>query len=168
MAKRTRIVNDPSDLVPLLLSFGSKTHKKVFDAITTEWKTQSELEEIVGVDVERSLDVLRRSGLIESKWRMPEPGKKPEKEYHSSYTSVRASFQTSVEDLANLIMITFLSDDEIRDVVDAVVEEVEKGNNSINNLARTQELDNMFLRGIIKRSRRLTVKGQRVELAEEE
>lgn len=164
MSKRTRIVNDPADLVPLLHSFGSAFHKKVFDEVSAGWKTRRELEEAVGADVGRSLDVLRRAGLIESRWRMPEPGKPPEKEFRSSYTSIRANFQTSVQDLANLIMITFLSEDQLRDIVDDIVEQVHKGNNSIASIARSQGLDPVFLRGIVKRSQRLTVRGQRVEV----
>ncbi len=80
MGKRTRIINEPSDIVPLLRAFGSETHKKVFDALQKDWKTEEELEKEVGLKVADSLDVLKKSGMVESKWRMPQPGKKPEKE----------------------------------------------------------------------------------------
>ena len=46
--KRTRIINDPSDLVPLLQAFGSDVHKKIFDELSREWRTERELSEIVG------------------------------------------------------------------------------------------------------------------------
>ena len=164
MGKRTRIINEPSDIVPLLRAFGSETHKKVFDALQKEWKTDEELEKEVGFKVAESLDVLKKSGLVESKWRMPQPGRKPEKEYHSSYSRVAVNFQCSVEDLSDLIMITFKSDNEIRRYLDVIEKEVVGGNQSMNGLQRVVDKSIMFIRGVAKRSPILTVKGQRIEL----
>lgn len=167
MGKRTRIINEPSDIVPLLRAFGSEVHKKVFDALQKDWKTEEELEKEVGLKVAESLDVLKKSGMVESKWRMPQPGKKPEKEYHSSYSRVAVNFQCSVEDLSDLIMITFKSDSEIRGYLDVIEKEVVEGNQSMNGLQRVVDKSIMFIRGVAKRSPILTVKGQRIELVGE-
>ena len=77
--KRTRIINDPSDLVPLLQAFGSNVHKKIFDELSRDWHTERELTLLVGdeASVHRSVALLRKSGLIETKWRVPEPGLSP-------------------------------------------------------------------------------------------
>lgn len=167
MGKRTRIINEPSDIVPLLRAFGSEIHKKVFDALQKDWKTEEELEKEVGLKVVDSLDVLKKSGMVESKWRMPQPGKKPEKEYHSSYARVSVNFQCTVEDLSDLIMITFKSDSEIRTYLDVIEKEVVGGNQSMNGLQRVVDRSIMFIRGVAKRSPILTVKGQRIELVGE-
>ncbi|MCZ7372684.1 MAG: ArsR family transcriptional regulator [Candidatus Methanoperedens sp.] len=167
MGKRTRIINEPSDVVPLLRAFGSETHKKVFDYLQKDWKTEDEIEQDLGLKVSDSLDVLKKSGLVESKWRMPQPGKKPEKEYHSSYSRVQVNFQCSIEDLADLIMITFKSDKEIRTYLDVIEKEVVGGNQSMNGLQRVIDKSIMFIRGVARRSAILTVKGQRIELAGE-
>ncbi len=167
MGKRTRIINEPSDIVPLLRAFGSDIHKKVFDYLQKDWKTEDEIEKDLGFKVMESLDILKKSGLVESKWRMPQPGRKPEKEYHSSYSRVQVNFQCSIEDLADLIMITFKSDSEIRSYVDIIEKEVVAGNQSMNGLQRVVDKSIMFIRGIARRSPILTVKGQRIELAGE-
>ncbi|MCZ7362174.1 MAG: ArsR family transcriptional regulator [Candidatus Methanoperedens sp.] len=167
MGKRTRIINEPSDVVPLLRAFGSETHKKVFDYLQKDWKTEDEIEQDLGLKVSDSLDVLKKSGLVESKWRMPQPGKKPEKEYHSSYSRVQVNFQCSIEDLADLIMITFKNDNEIRKYLDVIEKEVVAGNQSMNGLQRVIDRSIMFIRGVARRSAILTVKGQRIELAGE-
>jgi predicted DNA-binding ArsR family transcriptional regulator len=167
MGKRTRIINEPSDLVPLLRAFGSENHKKVFDALQKDWKTGEEIEKEVGFNVQESLDVLKKSGLVESKWRMPQPGKKPEKEYHSSYSRVQVNFQCTVEDLGDLITITFKSDSDIRKYLDTIEREVTGGNQSMNGLQRVVDKSIMFIRGVAKRSPILTVKGQRIELVGE-
>ena len=167
MGKRTRIVNEPSDLVPLLRAFGSDSHKKIFDSLQKDWKTEEEIEKEVGFPAKESLDLLKKSGLVESKWRMPEAGKKPEKEFHSSYSRVHLNFQCSVEDISDLIMITFKSDGEIRPYIDMIEREVLNSNQSMNGLQRVVDKSIMFIRGVARRSSILAVKGQRIELAGE-
>src|SRR5660398_197762 len=50
MNNRTRIVNDPADLVPLLQVFKSDSHKRVFSSLLNGWKTENELGEILQED----------------------------------------------------------------------------------------------------------------------
>jgi predicted DNA-binding ArsR family transcriptional regulator len=168
--KRTRIINDPSDLVPLLQAFGSDVHKKVFDELSLDWHTERELAALVGDEglVRRSVALLRKSGLVETKWRVPEPGGSPEKEYHSTYSRVQANFGTSMEDLAELIHLTFMSDEELRGVTEKLYQQVNGGNRSLSNLSREMGLSQVFIRGVAKRTESLTVRGQRIELYEEE
>lgn len=163
MSKRTRIINDPSDLVPLLRTFGTETHKRVFDLLLNKWLTENELMEKLNLDVNESLDVLRKSGLIESKWRMPEPGMTPEKEYHTSYSKIQVNFQCSIEDLCDLLMITFSRDDDLRNMISQIETEVASGNQSMIGLSRVIEASPLFLRAVARRSNNLIVKGQRIE-----
>jgi predicted DNA-binding ArsR family transcriptional regulator len=169
MGKRTRIINDPSDLVPLLQAFGSDVHKRIFDELCKEWYTEKELSEIVGNGngVERSLELLRKSGLVETKWKMPEPGESPAKEYHSSYSRIQANFQCTMEDLSELINLTFMSEDELRNVAESIRDYVANGNTSLSNLSRELEMSQTFIRGVAKRAEGLAVRGQRIELADE-
>jgi predicted DNA-binding ArsR family transcriptional regulator len=164
MGKRTRIINEPSDIVPLLRAFGSDIHKKVFDCLQDGWKTEKEIEKEVGFKPHESLDVLKKSGFVESKWRMPQPGKTPEKEYHSSYSRVQVNFQCSVEDLSDMIMVTFKSDNELRNYLDVIEREVRSGNQSMNGLQRVVDKSMMFIRAVARRSPILAVKGQRIEM----
>ncbi len=163
--KRTRIINDPSDLVPLLQAFGSDVHKKIFDELSREWHTERELTALIGdeASVHRSVALLRKSGLIETKWRVPQPGESPEKEYHSTYSRVQANFQATMEDLSELISLTFMSDEELRTVIGKLQKMVNGGNNSLSNLSRELGLSQIFIRGVAKRAEGLAVRGQRIE-----
>ncbi|HOT07571.1 MAG: ArsR transcriptional regulator [Methanosaeta sp. PtaB.Bin039] len=167
--KRTRIINDPSDLVPLLQAFGSEVHKKVFDELCKDWRTEAELAELIGDDqmVSRSVDMLRKSGLVETKWRVPQPGQSPEKEYHSTYSRVQANFWATMEDLSELIRLTFMSEEDLRGITASLRKQVEAGNTSLSNLSRELGLSQVFIRGVAKRAHGLNVRGQRVELSED-
>lgn len=166
MGKRTKLVNDPSDLVLLLRTFGSGVHKEVFDKLCEGWYTEEELADAASADIKSSIEMLRKGGLIESQWRMPEPGKTPDKEYTTSYSKLHANFQCSLKDLSDLIMITFKSDSELADMIAAIEKEVEGGNRSMAGLSRALDMSAAFIRGVARRSHRLIVKGQRLELAD--
>ena len=162
--KRTKIINDPADLVPLLQVFNSKLHSQVFNEISSGWKTEKELEEVTGKDVMKSLDALKQGGLIESRWRMPEPGESPVLEYRTSYNEVRANFQCSMKELSELIMIAFSMDETLRKLADEIEKEIDNGNASLVNLARIFDKSPTFLKGVAKRSNNIVVKGQRFEI----
>jgi predicted DNA-binding ArsR family transcriptional regulator len=153
----------------MLQAFGSETHKKVFDELSKDWKTERELVQTIGDEpgVSQSVELLRKSGLVETKWRVPDPGKSPEKEYHSTYSRVQANFWASMEDLSELIRLTFMSEEELRDVTSRLRHQVNEGNTSLSNLARELGLSQIFIRGVAKRAMGLNVRGQRVELSED-
>lgn len=165
--KRTKIINDPADLVPLLQVFSSKLHSQVFNEIAAGWKTEEELRESAAVDVGKSLDALKQGGLIESRWRMPAPGEQPVLEYRTSYNEVRANFQCSMEELSELIMIAFSMDEGLRKMAESIEKEIEGGNASLVNLSRIFDRSPTYLKGVAKRSRNIVVKGQRLEIARE-
>ncbi len=168
--KRTRIINDPSDLVPLLQAFGSDIHKNVFDELNKGWRTERELILQLGDErsVHRSIGLLRKSGLVETKWKMPEPGMSPEKEYHSTYSRIQANFGASMEDLSEIIRLTFMSEEELRSVIEKILKIVKQGDTSLSNLSRELGLSQIFIKGVAKRAEGLTVRGQRIELYDEE
>ncbi|MFP4655038.1 MAG: ArsR family transcriptional regulator [Methanohalobium sp.] len=167
MGKRTRIINDPSELVPLLKTFGSSKHKQVYDALSKMWMSERQLEEYMGEDVTTSIDILKKGGLIESQWQMPEPGKKPEKEYHSAYSKVQSNFQCSLDDLSEIIMLAFQPYEEVKDTIEELEELVKQGNNSLNNLARSLNKSPLYLRALARRSDKLSVMGQRLRAKED-
>ncbi|MDD2665819.1 MAG: ArsR family transcriptional regulator [Methanocellales archaeon] len=167
MPKRTRIVNDPADLVPLIQAFGSDLHKKVFNAFSSDWMTKEELEKAVGADVSESLKILQKGGLIQSRWRMPEDAGVPEKEFQASYSDVRANFQCGLDELSNLIRIASSDDEEFLEIVFKIEEEIKMGNTSTVGLCRALNQNACFIRGVAKRSNKLTVRGQKLLLAEE-
>lgn len=162
-AKRTRIVNDPSDLVPLLQSFGSQRHRKLFELLAGGWKSEEELEKTAGPEFKRSLDVLRRGGLLESKWRPPETGKTPDREYHSSYTTIRANFQCSLDDVADLVQVLLLRDEEVEQTATRVLNEIKDGPKSLSTVCRDLSMNPTFVKGLAHRSSRFVIKGHRVE-----
>jgi predicted DNA-binding ArsR family transcriptional regulator len=127
---------------------------------------KTELDEFMGTDSGRSLQILKKAGLLESQWRVPEAGQKPSKEFHTSYSKVQVNFQCSFEDLSDIIMLTFKPYEEVKDAIEELEKLVGEGNNSMSNLTRTLNKNPFYICSVARRSEHLSVMGQRLKLIE--
>ena len=161
MTGHIRIVNDPVEMVPLLLTFNNPKFKQMYELLNKNWMTEEELcEQCDSVCVSPCLSILRKGNLIEEQWRMPKPGDKPCKEYRTTYGTFRANFQCSMIDLADLIYIALSADDGLRTLVSNVEDELKTGNTSIADIGRKVGVSPLFVRALSKRIPNLDVKGQ--------
>jgi predicted DNA-binding ArsR family transcriptional regulator len=156
-----RIVNDPVELVPLLITFNNAAFKKCYDLLNRSWMTEAELAREVGPDgVDNCLLVLKKGNLIEEQWRVPGPGQKPVKEFRATYGKFRANFQCNFSDLSDLLYLAISNDESLRSTVEQIETELRNGNNSINDIARKFGVSPVFIKGLAKRIPHLDVKGQ--------
>jgi len=156
-----RIVNDPVELVPLLMTFNDPSFKKVYELLNKSWLTEDEIRAHVDSDrVPLCLQILKKGNLVEEQWRMPKPGAKPQKEFRATYNKFRANFQCNLSDLSDILYISLSNDENLRNVVEQIEAELGKGKNSINDLSRKFSVSPIFIKGLAKRITYLDVKGQ--------
>jgi len=156
-----RIVNDPVELVPLLMTFNDTSFKKVYELLSKSWMTEEELQAQVGNDcLPVCLQILKKGNLVEEQWRMPKPGDKPQREFRATYNKFRANFQCNLQDLSDILYISLSNDETLRGIVEQLEGEIGQGLNSINDLSRKFSVSPVFIRGLAKRIPELDVKGQ--------
>ena len=161
MPGHIRIVNDPIELVPLLMTFNDPAFKKVYELLNKSWMTENEIQSYIDSDsVALCLQVLKKGNLVEEQWRMPKPGAKPEKEFRATYNKFRANFQCNLSDLSDILYIALSNDENLRDVVEKIEGELARGNSSINDLSRKFSVSPVFIKGLAKRITHMDVKGQ--------
>ncbi len=161
MPGHIRIVNDPVELVPLLMTFNDSMYKKVYELLNKSWMTEDEIRSQVQEEsVSVCLQILKKGNLVEEQWRMPKPGKKPEKEFRATYNKFRANFQCNLSDLSDILYLSLSNDENLREVVENIEDELEKGNSSINDLSRKFSVSPVFVKGLAKRIPHMDVKGQ--------
>ncbi|RLI82356.1 MAG: ArsR family transcriptional regulator [Archaeoglobales archaeon] len=166
--RRAKLVNDVVDLVPIMHMFSTTTYKRVYSALLNGWYTIQELREMFGDGVEEALKILKSAGMLEVRWRMPkDPAGIPEKEYHVTYTHLNASFYVSLIEFNKVLDIIFMPEDEFEDVVRKIVDEIRAGRMSVQHISRELKLDPIVVRAIAKRSLRLNLKGNIVEISKE-
>lgn len=169
MVRRAKLVNDIVELVPILQLFSTNLYKNVYETLLSEWLTFNELKERFGEGVEEALKILKHAGMLEVKWRMPsDPAGKPEKEYHVSYTHISANFYSPLKDLNKILEVVFMPDDEFEELVQKIINEVKAGRMSVQHISKSLGLDPIIIRAVAKKSLKLHLKGQLVELAKEE
>jgi len=155
------IVNDPVVLVPLLMTFNDPMYKKVYELLNKSWMTEEEIRvQVQDNNVPVCLQILKKGNLVEEQWRMPKPGKKPEKEFRATYNKFRANFQCNLSDLSDILYLSLSNDENLRGVVENIEEELGKGNSSINDLSRKFSVSPVFVKGLAKRIPHMDVKGQ--------
>lgn len=161
MTGHIRIVNDPVELVPLLLTFNNPKFKQLYELLNKNWMTEEELaERCESSCVSSCLSILRKGNLIEEQWRMPKPGQKPSKEFRTTYGTFRANFQCSMDDLADLIYISLSTSENLQTLASGVEDELKTGNTSIADIARKFEVSPLVIKALSKRIPNLDVKGQ--------
>ncbi|MDN7024538.1 ArsR family transcriptional regulator [Methanoculleus sp. FWC-SCC1] len=168
MTGHIKILNDPVELVPLLMTFNNAQYKKIYELLNKSWMTEEELSDQVDdvACVGECLKILKKGNLIEEQWRMPEPGQKPMREFRTTYSKFRANFQCSMNDIGDLLHIAISNDEHLRSVVDLLEAEIIAGNTSIGDLSRKHGVSPIFVKGLAKRIPYLDVKGQGMVLLE--
>ena len=161
MTGHIKILNDPVELVPLLITFNNADYKRIYELLNKTWLTEEELGAHADISmVIECLSILRKGNLVEEQWRMPKPGEKPAKEYRATYSKFRASFQCSMGDIGDLLHIAVSNDAGLRSIVDSVEQEIVAGTTSIGDISRKYGVSPIFIRGLAKRIPGLDVKGQ--------
>ena len=161
MTGHIKILNDPVELVPLLITFNNADYKRIYELLNKAWLTEQDLEAYAGIStVTECLSILKKGNLIEEQWRMPKPGEKPTKEYRATYSKFRANFQCSMGDIGDLLHIAISNDESLRTIVDSVQQEIVAGTTSIGDISRKYGVSPIFIKGLAKRIPGLDVKGQ--------
>ena len=143
------------------MTFNDTSFKKVYELLNKSWMTEEEIATQVGGDnVPLCLQILKKGNLVEEQWRMPKPGAKPQREFRATYNKFRANFQCNLSDLSDILYISLSNDENLREVVEKIEEELGRGNSSINDLSRKFSVSPVFVKGLAKRIPHLDVKGQ--------
>jgi len=158
---RTKVVNDSTDLVPLLRAFDNTTKKQVFNELLGEWKPLSEILEKYGEDGEEALEYFDKMKLVETKWTTPEEGIKgrPQKKYRSYYSAFNINISCPVNEISEIFTVASLNNADFADLETRIFDFVGEDGKFGNMVAENFNLSNLALKGLVKRSNKFCYKG---------
>jgi len=158
---RTKVVNDSTDLVPLLRAFDNKTKKEVFNELLLNWKPLSEILEKYGVEGEDALEYFDKMKLVETKWTTPEDGigGRPQKKYRSYYSAFNINISCPVNEISEIFTVASLNRGEFEKLEDQIYEYVGDAGRFGSMVAENFGVSNLALKGLVKRSNRFCYKG---------
>lgn len=158
---RTKVVNDSTDLVPLLRAFNDKIKKEVFNEISGEWKCFSEIQEKYGTDGAEALEYFDEMKLVETRWTTPDEGinGKPQKKYRSYYSSFSIKISCPINEISEIFSVASLNKNEFRKLEEDIYTYIGEDGKFGNRVAETFNLSNLALKGLVKRSNKFCYKG---------
>lgn len=163
---RIKVVNDVSELVAILHSCDTKVKKEVFYEISKGWITEEEIKEKYGKEGIEAIRYFEKIKLVETQWQTTPKG--PTKAYHTYYTYVQMNLTIPILELGDVLYASALNDNELKEYEEKIIKIV--GNNKagifMGEIIKELGISTTLLKGIIKRSSRLDLKGHNVVVRE--
>lgn len=161
---RTKVVNDSTDLIPLMRAFDSSVKKEVFKEIQLDWRPLSAITEKYGTLGQKALELFDRMKLVETKWTTSENGVngKPQKTYRSYYSAFNINISCPVNEISEIFMIASLNDEQFNNLEQEIYEFVGSEGRFGNSVAEKFNLSTLALKSIVKRSNKLKYQGLKI------
>ncbi len=166
MVSRIKVVNDVGELVSIFHAADTEAKRKLLIDLSTGWITLPKIEERYGIEGKRALHYLDKIKMTESQWVTGEGG--PEKAYHTYYTNVQINLIGGMEELADIIYATTMSEKKLEEYEDEIKKMIVPGEGVfLGDVTDKLQFSQTLLRGLIRRSSSLTIKGYKIDLVQE-
>ena len=167
---RIKVVNEVADLVPFLRAVSNEVKMEVFKEVSTDWRTDKEIEEKYGDEGKNALKLFEKMKLVETRWQPleDEPSSAPEKAYHTYYSSFSINASCPVIEISDVLAVAVMSEREFKKIEKNIYESVGLDGKFVGDIADNLKVSPTMLKSLIKRSAKLEYRGHRVERVEDE
>lgn len=164
---RIKVINEPSELVPMLRSVDTPVKRDVLKEVTLEWRTADEIEKKYGPEGKDAIVFFEKMKLVESRW-LSTGGNYPEKSFHTYYTSFHINAQWPVYEISDVLAAAMMSEEEYSVIEEKILKEVGDTGKFSGDVAETLNLTSTMLKSLARRSVKMDYRGHRIELIHEE
>ena len=158
---RIKVINDVSELVPLLRTVDTETKKEIFKKLSGGWFTIEQIEEEYGEDGKEAIMFFEKMKLVESRWGEEVP---PTKSYHTYYTSFQITATCPVLEISDVLAATIVPIKEFKKLEKKMLKLVTKEGIFSGKLAEEMGMNPTYLKSLVRRSAKMEFRGQRIEL----
>lgn len=167
LMNRIKVINEPSELVPMLRAVDTPVKRDVLKEVTLEWRTADEIEKKFGPEGKDAIIFFEKMKLVESRW-ISTNGSYPEKSFHTYYTSFHISAQWPVYEVSDVLTAAMMSEKEYSAVENKILAEVGEDGKFSGDVAETLGMTSTMLKSLVRRSVKMDFRGHRIELKCEE
>jgi len=160
--KRIKVINDPTDLIPVLRALDSDVKQKVFKDVSEKWVTLTEVEKGYGEEGKRALLFFEKMKLVDTMWQAGE-GNVQEKAYHSYYMSFHINTSCPIMEISDVLSVAVMSEEDYRSLENKVLEIVGSDGVFAGDVTEKLQLNPTLLKAVVRRSDHLEYKGHRIE-----
>lgn len=160
---RIKVVNDVSDLVPILRAVDSVVKLKLVQRLGQDWLTLADVEREFGVEGKKALAFFEKLRLIDTRWVAREGAKQPEKSYHFYYSTININTTSPLAEISEVLAIATMGLKEYTRLEEKIVGAVGGEGRFFSDIAEELGMSPTRLKGLVKRSDKLEYRGHRIE-----
>jgi predicted DNA-binding ArsR family transcriptional regulator len=160
---RIKVVNDVSDLVPILRAVDSPVKLKLVQRLGESWLTLDDVRTEFGKEGEKALAFFEKLRLIDTRWVAREGRRQPDKSYHFYYSTINVSTTSPLAEISEVLAIAMMPPKEYAKLEERIYEAVGADGRFFSDVAEELGMSPTRLKGIVKRSEKLEYRGHRIE-----
>ena len=160
---RIKVVNDVSDLVPILRAVDSPLKQKLVQRLGESWLTLDDVQEEFGAEGVKTLAFFEKLRLIDTRWVAREGRRAPDKSYHFYYSTININTTSPLAEISEVLGIATMPPREYAKVETKIYDAVGGEGRFFSDVAEELGMSPTRLKGLVKRSEKLEYRGHRIE-----
>jgi len=160
---RIKVVNDASDLVPILRAVDSPVKLRLVQRLGENWLTLDDVEREFGPDGVKALAFFEKLRLIDTRWVAREGRKQPDKSYHFYYSTINISTTSPLAEISEVLAIAMMPLREYTKLEQKIYDAVGDEGRFFSDVAEELGMSPTRLKALVKRSEKLEYRGHRIE-----
>lgn len=158
--KRIKVINDTTDLIPMLHAMDSDVKRMVFQEVSAKWCLKNVIIEKFGDEGLEALNYFVKMKLVQTRWEPTPTG--VDMAYMSYYTTFRIDTSCPVTEVGDILFVVQMTHKDFLNMEKKITLIVESGESFPRTIAKKLDISEIMLKGIVKRSSRLEFKGMKV------
>lgn len=160
---RIKVVNDISELVPVLRAVDSPVKLKLVQRLAESWLTSEDISREFGKEGVKALAFFEKLKLIDTRWVAREGRKQPDKSYHFYYSTININTTAPLAEVSEILSIASMDEKEYVKFEQKIYESVGETGRFFSDVAEELGMTPTRLKGLVKRSDKLEYRGHRIE-----
>jgi predicted DNA-binding ArsR family transcriptional regulator len=160
---RIKVVNDVSELVPLLRAVDSPLKLRLVQRLGESWLTEEDIGKEFGKEGIRALQFFEKLKLIDTRWVAREGRRQPDKSYHFYYSTINVSTTAPLAEVSEILSIASMPDKEYVKLEKRIYDAAGDAGRFFSDIAEELGMSPTRLKGLVRRSDKLEYRGHRVE-----
>lgn len=163
MMHRIKVVNDMSELVPVLRAVDTPVKLKLVQRLADSWLTQDDILTEFGKEGVKALAFFEKLKLIDTRWVAREGRRTPDKSYHFYYSTININTTAPLAEVSEILSIASMDQKEYVKFEQKIYDAVGDQGRFFSDVAEELGMTPTRLKGLVKRSDKLEYRGHRIE-----
>ena len=160
---RIKVVNEVSELVPILREVDTPVKLKVLQRLSESWLTHDDVANEFGRDGTKALAIFENLKLVDTRWVAREGRRTPDKSYQSYYSTIIINTTAPLAEVSEILAIASMEDREYAKLEQRIFDAVGDTGRFFSDVAEELGMSATRLKGLVKRSDKLEYRGHRIE-----